>query len=335
MKKLIIATRGSALALAQANMIREQLASMQVESELFIVTTKGDKDRTTPLTQIGGGGLFVRGIEEALLQGEADIAVHCGKDLPYALMEGLTIAGIPQAAASGDMLIWTKDGLFADYFRRNTQQDRIAQHLSAARSSENKNTADTSGTSFDSLAGGTKASRSDCFAPVIGTGSPRRVIAANRLFPHAEFRNIRGNIATRLGKIKSGDCDAVILAKAGIDRQKLDLSGYETHLFTPEEMLPACCQGILALECRKSDLEIREILEKLTDPETALRFHAERTLFRALKADCAMPVGVHAVLQGQEITLHAMMNGRQVSRTGSRDRLPEITRELAEILTRI
>ncbi len=294
MKKLIIATRGSALALAQANMIRTQLASISVESELFIVKTKGDRDRTTPLTEIGGSGLFVRGIEEALLSHEADIAVHCGKDLPYELMEGLVIAGIPQAAASGDMLIWAKDGRFADYFR--------------------------------------DASRHDTFAPVIGTGSPRRITAARRLFPQADFRSIRGNIATRLGKINAGDCDAVILAKAGVDRQKLDLTGYETYLFSPEEMLPACCQGILALECRESDRDICELLEKLTDPAAAIRFRAERTLFRALKADCAMPVGVHAVLDEQTITLHAMLNGRQVSRTGSVEEIPAITGELTRML---
>lgn len=257
------------MALTQANMVREALEREGAAVTIAQVTTKGDQDREHPLTQIGGKGLFVRGIEEAILRGEADIAVHSSKDLPYELAEGLMIGGVPTAAAATDLLI----------MRQEAAED-----------------ADTS------LA--------------IGTGSPRRIMECRKYYPNARFQDIRGNITTRLRRLAAGEYDAIIMAKAGVDRIDADLSAFQVREFTPEEFIPACCQGILAVECRESDREIRELLARISDPVSRRRFDAERDLFCRMQADCAMAVGVHADVREDRVVMRAMLDGRTACAEG-------------------
>lgn len=262
-----LATRGSVLALTQANMVKAALEAEGATVEIVEVTTKGDMDREHPLVQIGGKGLFVRGIEEAILRGEADIAVHSSKDLPYELTDELVIGGVPEAAAATDLLILRRE------------------------------------------AAGTAARNANA-SLVIGTGSPRRIMECRRYYPNAQFKDIRGNITTRLRKLAAGEYDAIVMAKAGVDRIHADLSAFVVREFSAEEFVPACCQGILAVECRESDIAIREMLERISDPVSRQRFDAERDLFCRMQADCTMAVGVHAQIAGDRIRMRAMLDGR-------------------------
>ncbi|MDD6569293.1 MAG: hydroxymethylbilane synthase, partial [Acidaminococcus sp.] len=204
MKKLIIATRGSKLALAQTEIVQALLQREQVETEIHTITTAGDRDRIHALVKIGGRGVFVREIERELLSGEADLAVHSAKDLPYELAPGLVIAGTPKAADPRDALVSLKGKELTGSF-------------------------------------------------VIGTGSPRRIAEVRPLFPQAVFRDIRGNVTTRLHKLERGEYDAIVLAMAGLERMDVDASAYDIRPFDVEQVMPAGCQGIIAVECRSRD----------------------------------------------------------------------------------
>ena len=265
-KKLVIATRGSKLALAQVYQVQNELDKLNVDTEILIVHTKGDKDRKSSLKDIGGDGLFVREIEKKLLTGEADIAVHSGKDLPYNLAEGLIIAGVPEAVDFRDCLISRKG------------------------ESELK---------------------------VIGTGSPRRILEYRRMNADAEFKEIRGNITTRLGKLDEGGYDAVILARAGLQRLDMDLSEYNVRDFSTTEMMPAGCQGIIAVECREEDTDTVKAIRRITHKHSWKRFNAERQLFKMMEADCSMAVGIHSEIHGDELVLSAMFEGERSEKKGS------------------
>jgi len=267
MRKLILATRGSRLALAQANAVQMQLEKFGVTIEQKIVKTGGDKDRTSALSKIGGKGLFVKEIELQLQSGEADIAVHSGKDLPYEIMDGMTIAANPKAADPRDCLIFCQNKELPE-------------------------------------------------KPIIGTGSPRRIEACRRFYPEAEFREIRGNIDTRIRRLTDGEYDAILLAKAGIDRLGLSMEGLVCRVFETEEFIPAACQGILAVECRSEDEEVVALLNRISDPEARLRFELERQIFCELQADCSVAVGAHAEILDGQVRLSAMYQGKRYSCIG-------------------
>lgn len=286
-----LATRGSVLALTQANMVAAALEAKGAAVEIVEITTKGDQDREHPLVQIGGKGLFVRGIEEAILRGEADIAVHSSKDLPYELARGLMIGGVPMAAVATDLLI-------------------IRQDLAEA-------IANDPGRSF-----------------TIGTGSPRRISECRRFYRGARFKDIRGNITTRLRKLAAGDYDAIVMAKAGVDRIHADLRAFAVREFSAEEFIPACCQGILAVECREKDTEIRTLLEQITDPASRQRFDAERDLFCRMQADCTMAVGVHAEVRADRIRIRAMKEGRVAEAEGLYEDYMQLNAHIVQALIR-
>lgn len=267
MRKIILATRGSRLALVQANMIKNALEEKKAEVSLLQVSTKGDKDQISPINQIGGRGLFVKEIEKYILSGKADIAVHSGKDLPYQLMNGLKIAGVPKAADPRDCLIIRK----SEDLKENA---------------------------------------------VIGTGSARRIAECRKFYPNAEYKSIRGNVDTRLNKLRNGLYDAIILAKAGLDRLGADLSDFDIKVFEPEEFLPSSCQGIIGVECRENDSETAKLLRSISDEKSAKRFEAERYMLSLLQADCTMPVGVYSELNGNELKITALFNKKKASKTG-------------------
>ncbi|MCI6771322.1 MAG: hydroxymethylbilane synthase [Oscillospiraceae bacterium] len=267
MKEIVIATRGSRLALAQTEFVRRQLENGGVSCKILTVKTKGDRDRTSALSSIGGNGLFVREVEAALLDGEADLAVHSAKDLPYVLSDGLTVPCVMEAADSRDCLVTVKGKALGEN-------------------------------------------------PVIGTGSARRKAQASRLFPSASFQEIRGNVDTRLQKLLDGGYDGIILAKAGLDRLEPDLSPFDVRVFSTEEMLPAACQGIIAVECRKNDTDTFSLLSTINDKESFLRFKAERTMLSLLDADCKEAVGVHSEIDGDIITVIALYEGKKAKKSG-------------------
>ncbi|MBR1704471.1 MAG: hydroxymethylbilane synthase [Clostridia bacterium] len=278
-KTLRLATRGSRLALAQAGLVKEALEAKGATVELVTVSTRGDRDRTSPLSVIGGQGLFVREVEHCLLEGSADLAVHSGKDLPYELAEGLTIGGVPKAAAPHDVLV----------------------------------------------------SRRGVSIRHIGSSSPRRVLECRRHYPQAVYSDLRGNVDTRLQKLRDGQYDGILLAKAGLERLQADLSDFDVREFTPEEFLPAPCQGVLAVECREEDTALRELLASVSDPLTRKRFDLERALFARLQADCSAAIGVYASFPTEEETeLSVLFREQRMTRRGKDPDalIEEVLREL-------
>jgi hydroxymethylbilane synthase len=253
MREICIAGRGSRLAVVQNERIADLLKKEGYAVRIMTVKTLGDRDRRRSVTELGGNGPFVRDVEKALLSGEADIAVHCVKDLPYEMAPGLCIAGMPDAADPRDCLLLRK---------------------------------------------GAENAKADGAALVIGTGSPRRIRQLLKLAAREgksiECKDIRGNITTRLVKLRQGDYDGIVLAKAGLDRIQADLGEFTVRVLEPEEMIPAVGQGMLACECRESDEEMRALLAKITPAEHELRYRIEREIFCRYRCDCRSAVGIHA-----------------------------------------
>ena len=270
MRELCIAGRGSRLAMAQNELVKRLLEEKGYKVNILTVSTHGDRDRKSSVTELGGNGPFVRDVEKALLSGEADIAVHCVKDLPYEMADGLCIAGMPAAADPRDCLI----------LRKKVKTMEECPMVIGTGSP---------------LASGTSCPL------VIGTGSPRRMsqLAAlsGKLGMEVQFKDIRGNITTRLEKLRRGEYDGIVLAKAGLDRIGADLEGFEVRVLEPEEMIPAVGQGLLACECRESDTEMRELLDRITPPENYIRYAIEREIFCRFRCDCRSAVGIHVKLR--------------------------------------
>jgi hydroxymethylbilane synthase len=260
-RPLVYATRRSALALAQC---RAFVASLQAAvpalstTELLVVTT-GDRIVDRPLADIGGKGLFVKEIEEALLERRADFAVHSIKDVPGTLPGGLHIACIPRREDPRDALVAPRHG------------------------------------TLDALPLGAR----------VGTSSLRRMVALKARRPDLDVVPLRGNVDTRLRKVDEGECDAIVLARAGLVR--LGLAGRATDVLGPDVSLPAVGQGALGIECRDSDAETREILAHLHHPETATCVAAERGVLVALGGDCKTPLGAHATREADTIHLRAFI----------------------------
>lgn len=255
MDKIRIGTRGSRLALKQAALVQETLSQTcgGTETELVILRTRGDRIQDRPLSEIGDKGIFASELEQALLSGEIDLAVHSAKDLPMTLAEGLTIAAVLPRADVRDVLVVPKGGR-TPILRRGG-------------------------------CGSSGFSGQFC----VGTGSRRRQVLAGKVWENAVCREIRGNVDTRLRKLQEGGYDGIILAKAGLDR--LDSSpewenAFDFYPLTPELFLPAACQGIIAVEAVE-ETEAVKICEKITDGETALCFEVERETLAQLSADCS------------------------------------------------
>jgi hydroxymethylbilane synthase len=255
---LRLGTRRSALATAQSGQVAEAVSRATGRRvELVEITTLGDTSREH-LAQIGGTGVFVSALRDALLGGVIDFAVHSLKDLPTAAADGLALAAVPLREDPRDALV-ARDGL-----------------------------------SLDELVG-------KCAdAPArIGTGSPRRTAQLNAWAAATGVRietvPIRGNVDTRIGYVRSGALDAVVLAAAGLSR--LGRLGEATELLDSALMLPAPGQGALALECRSDDADLIAALGLLDDPATRAAVAAERALLAALEAGCSAPVGALASVQ--------------------------------------
>ena len=261
MKKVVIATRGSQLALWQAEHIKSRLMAQYegLEVELLILKTKGDIILDVPLAKVGGKGLFVKEIEEALLAGTADLAVHSMKDVPMVLPEGLTLGAVPEREICTDLFLSEKYAALED------------------------------------LPQGAK----------LGTSSLRRQSQALALRPDLEVAMLRGNVETRLRKMKEGQYDAIILARAGVKRLGLGASLQQD--LTPPSFLPAVGQGALGIEIREDRPEMRELVAFLDDMPTRLCVTAERAFLRRLDGGCQVPIAAHAVLEGEELVLEALV----------------------------
>ncbi|MET1035932.1 MAG: hydroxymethylbilane synthase [Arthrobacter sp.] len=305
-----VGTRGSALAVTQTTTVAEALAaSGSLRYSIVRVKTEGDVT-SGPLSQLGGTGVFAAALRHALLRGECDVAVHSLKDLPTAQPEGLVIAATPARADVRDALC-ARDGLTLDGLPRGA---------------------------------------------TVGTGSPRRAAQLRAARPDLNVVDIRGNVGTRLGRVagkdrpvddggvgrgRTGDLDAVVLAAAGLRR--LGLAGHVTEYLDPSVMLPAPGQGSLAVECRPETAASGDLaaeLARLDDAPTRLAVTAERSLLARLEAGCSAPIGALARLVDGALTLEAAVCSPDGTRTLRLARIGEPTaagaaalgRELAEDL---
>ena len=245
-KKLTIATRQSPLALWQANFIKAALNKLwpSLEIDLLPLTTSGDTFLKDRLQAVGSKGLFVKELEEALLDGRADIAVHSMKDVPAMQPEGLSLPVICKRHSPFDALVsqrYTLDTLPKD--------------------------------------------------AIIVTSSLRRQAQLSRLKPDVTIKLLRGNIHTRLDKLAANDFDAIILAEAGLERMGINVP-YQS--LNAQQMLPACGQGALTIECRANDDKTLALIQPLNDESTALSVKTERIINAALGGNCHVPVAIYA-----------------------------------------
>ncbi|MGW6026036.1 hydroxymethylbilane synthase [Streptomyces sp. NPDC055099] len=251
-RALRLGTRRSKLAMAQSGQVADTVSQLTGRPvELVEITTYGDTSREH-LAQIGGTGVFVTALRDALLGGEVDFAVHSLKDLPTAQPHDLALAAVPLREDPRDVLI-ARDGM-----------------------------------TFEELPSGAR----------IGTGSPRRMAQLNAYARNhglaIETVPIRGNIDTRIGFVRKGELDAVVLAAAGLNR--VGRIGEVTDFLPVDTVLPAPGQGALAIECAASDASLTAALAELDDPYTRAAVTAERSLLAALEAGCSAPVGALADL---------------------------------------
>ena len=265
---LRLGTRGSALALAQSGHVAAALRDRTGEDvELVRIVTRGDVDPGA-ITQIGGTGVFVSALRDALLAGEVDLAVHSYKDLPTASADGLTVAAVPPREDPRDAVV-ARDGL------------TLGELPTGAR---------------------------------VGTGSPRRTAQLRALGLGLEVVPIRGNVDTRIGLVRSGELDAVVLARAGLAR--LGRLDDVTEVLDPLQVLPAPAQGALAVECR-DDAPARALIAALDDADTRASVTAERALLAALEAGCTAPVGALAEVAEGDDGLEISLRGCVAALDGS------------------
>jgi hydroxymethylbilane synthase len=288
-----IGTRGSKLALWQANWIsavlKENFPSQTVE--LAIIKTQGDKILDVPLARVGGKGLFVKEIEQALLTRRIDIAVHSMKDVPADIPDGLCIGAIPQRETPVDVLI------------------------------------SRSGLGFDELAPGS----------VIGTSSLRRSAQLRHLRPDIIIQPLRGNLDTRIKKLKTDNLDAIVLAAAGIKR--LGLEDQITEYLDPAIILPAIGQGALCIEIRKNDLKVEPMIASMDHKLTRVVVTAERAFLSRLEGGCQVPIAAYGTIIGDKqlclTGLVAAVDGTQLikaEKSGSMNSSAAIGIDLAEEL---
>ena len=315
-RHIVLAGRASLLAKAQNKIVRSKLERMGYDVSELGVTTRGDMDKTTPVTRLGGNGLFVREVEKALLRNEADAAVHCAKDLPYEFAEGLVVAGVVDEADPRDVILIRKDrtqlfeklAVNSRSSRTIVKDDRpsiqeMPVQVRRPGSDKPSGTGELSGLTHvnETVGGGEEAF-------VVGTGSPRRVSQLKKIFPGISCAEIRGNINTRIERLRRAEYDAIVLAKAGLDRTGIDVSDLDLRILETDEMVPAVGQGLLAVQCREDDHVLRKLLFDMSDPKAYLRFMVERELFCRFRCGCDAPIGIYARIDEAELKASVSLN---------------------------
>ncbi len=310
--RIVIGTRGSELALVQANSVKSMLQAMYAERglvcELSVIKTAGDIDQKKNLGEIGTVGVFTRQIEKALLAGDIDLAVHSYKDLPAVLHEGLTIVAVPVREEAGDVIV---------VGHTMPEKQKGATYGSGA----NESCVGVMGL--------------PCGAKVL-TGSVRRKAQLLHMRSDLQVVGVRGNIHTRLRKLDESGADAMILAAAGLNR--LGLSERITERLGVWDFIPACGQGALALECRVGDGDTIALVRGLNDDASRVSVEAERSYLRAMGAGCSMPIGAYARVLADEVHLKAMWASEDGSKmvmvqvSGTRQQYEEIGIKAAELI---
>ena len=290
-----IGSRKSQLALVQTHWVQAELSRHfpDITFEVSTMETQGDKILDVALSKIGDKGLFTQELEDDMLSGDIDFAVHSLKDLPTNLPEGLRLGCVTKREDPADAMVV-----------HEKHKDKM----------------------LDTLPEGA----------VIGTSSLRRLAQLRHHFPHFKFKDIRGNVNTRLRKLDEGEYDAIVLAAAGLNR--LDMSDRIHQILPSEISLHAVGQGALGIECRQGDDDILAILKVLEHEVTAQRCYAERAFLRELEGGCQVPIGVNTTIESDTLTLTgivASLDGQQLIKdevTGSPKDAESMGRELAKRL---
>jgi hydroxymethylbilane synthase len=299
MTTLKLGTRGSELALYQANAVAALLLQHAgVTCEIVVIKTSGDRLSEASLSEIGGKRLFVKEIEDALLAGDVDLAVHSSKDMPAVLPDGLEVGAV---------------------LPREDPRDAVVLPAPTAAAMSFEEVVRTLGR-----------------APRIGTSSIRRIAQLTRVFPGAQFLPIRGNLGTRLRKLDSGEFDAIVLAAAGLRR--LDQAARISATVPVDACIPAPGQGIIAVEIRSSDERTKSLVARIDDESAAHALRAERAVVTRLGGGCQMPIGAFAAVSNGTLTLTGVVvsaDGARAARAaggGAVGLAPAIGVELAERL---
>lgn len=251
MKHIIIGSRGSDLALWQANFVKDSLENLGHSVEIKIITTQGDAIQNLSFDKMEGKGFFTKEIEQALIDKTIDLAVHSHKDLETNPPKGLEIACVSDRANPSDLLLIAKDSY--DGIRKWGLKERA----------------------------------------VIGTSSARRKAQLKHHIPQCSLKDLRGNVPTRINKLRDGQYDAILLAKAGVDRLEIDLSEFEVVVLDPTVFVPAPAQGVLGLQIREDDTELAQILNAIDHPGVKKRIGLERKILNLLEGGCQLPLGVY------------------------------------------
>jgi hydroxymethylbilane synthase len=300
-QELRLGTRGSQLALWQANTVAARVAEAGgPPCRIVAIKTDGDRLQERPLSEIGGKRLFVKEIEDALLANAIDLAVHSSKDMSAVLPQGLTIAAALPRENPLDAVVLPSRAQSSGLTAGGLPSVALSPQPSAL--------------TMEALIAALGAS------PSIGTGSVRRIAQLMRLFPSARFTGIRGNLDTRLRKLDEGAHDALVLAAAGLTR--LGFASRISLAIPAEVCVPAPGQGIVAIEIRAGDTRTADAVTRINDSAAGDALTAERALVEALGGGCQTPVGALAsVIDGNELELGAVvvaLDGSRLVRAGAR-----------------
>lgn len=251
MQHIRIGSRGSDLALWQANHVKRQLENLGCTVDITIITTQGDAIQHLSFDKLEGKGFFTKEIEQALLDNTIDLAVHSHKDLETNQPEGLEIACVSEREDPADLLLIAKGSVDTEKVW-NLKENAI-----------------------------------------VGTSSARRKSQVLRFRDDVQIRDLRGNVPTRIQKLRDKQYDAILLAKAGVDRLEIDLSEFDVFVMDPTEFVPAPAQGVLALQIRASDTALFETLQHMNHPEVQKRIAVERKVLNLMQGGCQLPLGVY------------------------------------------
>jgi hydroxymethylbilane synthase len=292
-KKIFIGSRGSELALWQANKVKSLLekAHRNISVEIKIVKTKGDKILDVALSKIGDKSLFTKELEVMLLEREIDLAVHSLKDLQTKLPDDLILSAVTKRHRVEDVLIAGKKGITISNLKDNA---------------------------------------------VVATGSLRRRCQLLHLRPDIKVAELRGNVPSRIEKFLNSDWDAIILARAGVER--LNLKKYISSYISTDEILPAVGQGALGIETHTENDFVNELLKSVHNENTYKAVLAERALLRTLEGGCQVPIGAFAEVKTNGLYLDAMIGSLDGSITfrkkvrGSKEKPEQLGKNLAKEL---
>ncbi|MBU1698767.1 MAG: hydroxymethylbilane synthase [Candidatus Eisenbacteria bacterium] len=259
-KKIRIGTRGSDLALWQAHHVQDLLKHLGSETEITVIKTQGDKIDNVPLSELEGKGFFTKELEDAQLDGRVDMAVHSLKDLSTEMPEGLTLAAMIGREDPRELLLIRKDGVDP---QRMTDREILPLRDKA----------------------------------VIGTSAARRQAQLRILRPDLQIKDLRGNVPTRVNRLREGQYDAILIARAGVRRLELELDDLVSCPLDVEAFIPAPGQGMLGIQCRDEE-PLSDLLGHLNCEEAARAVRAERQLLKALEAGCQLPFGVNVRREG-------------------------------------